>query len=149
MKKFKKKEKSRRYAMQALYSWEISRNDIKLVEKYYLNDRNNSKFDVEYFKLLLREISNNIEELDEIISTYINRNLKEIDIIATNIMRIGVYELKNREEIPYKVVINEALDNMKMFGGEGGYKFVNGVLDKVSYQFREKEIKDINDIKEN
>ena len=99
---FKKKSSARRFAMQALYSWMISKNDLSLVEQHYLQERNPKNFDVDYFKLLLRNIPLNQEQLDQSIVKYSDRDLKQLDPVELSILRIASYELIFCEHIPFK-----------------------------------------------
>ena len=130
----KLKQKARRYAMQALYTWNISTNSIDSVEAYYMQDRNPNKFNAEYFSTILHGVAANITKLDECISKESNRLIKEINIIELMILRVATYELLHCLEVPYKVVINEALELVKMFGSEDSYKFINSILDKIKQQ---------------
>lgn len=139
MQSSKQRKKSRKYAMQALYSWQMSGTNIGDIKDFYLADRNPGKFDVEYFEMLLHQIPNKVAELDESLAPYISREIKEIDPIELSILRIAAYEFQYRLEVPFKVVINEALDLAKTFGGEDSFRFVNSALDKMAKNYRETE----------
>ena len=132
MQKFKFRQKARRYALQALYGWLINNNNLREIEEFYLTDRNPKKFDVEYFCRLLHKIPTMIADLDQLMRPFLDRPLADLNYIELIVLRIATYELQHELDIPYKVVINEALELEKTFGAEDGYKFVNGVLDKLA-----------------
>lgn len=127
---FIKRQKSRYYALQALYSWSITQDDLNLVEKNILYEKDLNKIDYDHFKKLIYGISEKLTILDDSFAPYLNIGLKELDTIELNILRIAVFEFQECKEIPFKVVINEALELSKKFGATDSYKFINGVLDK-------------------
>lgn len=135
------RRKAREYALQALYQWHISQASITDIEAEFLIYQIKQKPDFEYFKELLHEIPKNFPELDEAIHPFLKRALTELDPIELTILRIATYELTHRLDVPYRVVINEALELEKKFGSSEGYKFVNGVLDQVAKKIRAEEIK--------
>jgi len=136
----KKREKARKFAMQALYTWQVSGNDLADIEKYYLADRNTEKFDLEYFKILLYSVPTHLSELDEQITKYSERDLEQLGDIEHSILRVAIYELKKSLDVPYKVVIFEALELANVFGTEEGRKYINAVLDKAARELRPVEI---------
>lgn len=141
MANFKKREKARRYAMQALYGWAVTGNDLTVVEAHYLADRNPKKFDVEYFSRLIHEVPAKIQELDQIFAEFTeNLKVEELNLVELTILRLASYEMVHVIEIPYKVIINEALELAKMFGAAESFKFVNGVLDKIAKKYRIQEL---------
>lgn len=135
------RKRARRLALQALYAWWVSKNDIRDVEKYFMNQHADEDFDKEYFSAVILDISEKYPDIDDFMNPYLNIPLKELDFLEYNLLRLAVYELQYRPDIPYKVVINEALDLAKTFGAQDSYKFVNGVLDKVSKVVRMSEYK--------
>jgi N utilization substance protein B len=92
--------------------------------------------DLEYFEDLLRGIERHVAELDEALTPYIDREVGQIDPIERAALRIAAYELKFRPDVPYRVVINEAIEVTKRFGADHGHSYVNGVLDKLASQLR-------------
>ena len=128
--------RARRYAMQALYEWQVSGNSPRDIEQQFLIEHQQRGFDRPYFHELLVDLCNEVEELDALISSLSERPYKEVDIVEKSILRIGCYELKNRIDIPYKVVINEAIELAKSFGAEQAHKFVNGTMDKLAEKLR-------------
>ena len=140
MQSFKGREKARRYAMQALYGWLISENSIKDIEAFYMADRNPKNFDVEYFSRLLHGIPAELGELDSELTPFLDRPFTHLDPIELTILRIATYEFKYSFDVPFKVVINEAVELAKVFGAVDSHKFVNSVLDKAAKYFRNQEI---------
>lgn len=125
------RRKARELAVQAVYSWQISQNEVSEVEVNFIADNSKRRFDIEYFQLLLRGVTGNIEEIDSTISPHVDRPLDDIDQVEKSILRVAVFELKNCTEVPYKVVINEAIELAKAFAADDSHKFINGVLDKI------------------
>jgi N utilization substance protein B len=138
---FNGRKKARRYAVQALYGWSMTQNDLAEIEDFILSEHQDEIFDKEYFSDLICNITQNVQEIDTIMEPLLSRKLEELDFVELAVLRIAVYELKNRPEIPYRVVINEALNLTKTFGATDGYKFVNGVLDKLAKILRSVEIR--------
>ncbi len=130
---------ARRLCLQALYQWEITHHDIREIEANSLQDENIERVDVEYFKALLQGVGENLDSIQTYIKRYIDRPVSEIDPIEISILRMAVFELLQRPDVPYKVVLNEALELGKAFGATDGYKFVNGILDKVAREVRRDE----------
>jgi len=129
---FKKKSNARRFAMQALYGWMISNNDLLSIESHYLQERNPKNFDVDYFRVLLHDVPQKQPQLDQEIIKYSNRTINQLDPIELGILRIASYELIFCKDTPFKVVISEALELASMFGSETSYKFINAVLDRLA-----------------
>ncbi len=133
---FKKKSSARRAAMQALYSWTISKNDLHIIEKHYLEERNPNNLDTKYFKLLLNDIPLKQHQLDQYISKYSNRTIAQLDPIELCILHVASYELIFCPDVPFKVIISEALDLATMFGSETSYKFINSIIDRLAKDYR-------------
>jgi len=125
------RRKARELAVQAVYSWQISQNTVSDVEVNFIADNSKRRFDIEYFQQLLRGVTNNISDIDAAISPYVDRPLDDIDHVEKAILRVAVYELKDCTDVPYRVVINEAIELAKSFAADDSHKFVNGVLDKT------------------
>ncbi len=134
---FAGRKRARRYALQALYSWVLNDNSIADIEAFMLSEHQSGDLDLEYFQTLLHQIPQQFQELDACFSPYlINRTPQELDLIELSVLRIAVYEFKMQQDLPYRVVINEALELAKTFGSDESYKFVNSVLDKVRKDLR-------------
>jgi len=135
------RKQARKAAVQALYQWQMAAQNISDIESQFKDEYATSKMDFEYFSELLHAIPSNISELDELIRPCVDRTMKEVNPVELAILRLATFELKNRLDIPYKVVINEGVDLTKKFGADQGHKFVNSVLDKLSKTLRAAETK--------
>lgn len=131
---------ARNYALQAMYQWQLSATPSIDIEAQFIATQITKTVDIEYFKELIHSVPRQVGQLDEIIKPFINRPFDELDPIELAILRLATYELKQRVEIPYRVVINEALELTKRFGSIEGFKFVNGVLDQVAKNIRSTEV---------
>lgn len=135
-----KRRKARRYAVQGLYQWQLTKDSPAAIYERILVDVNLNKTDILYLEELINQVPRHQDEIDKILSSKLSRKLTEVDPVELAILRMGTYELLKRVEIPYAVVINEAVEQTKTFGAEDGHKFVNGVLDKVSTEIRSVEV---------
>jgi len=132
---------ARRYALQAMYQWQVAGTALSDIENEFLRYHIEKKLDLAYFKELVHAIPAHQTELDETFSPFLGRPLHEIDPIELAVLRLATYELMKRPDIPYPVVINEALELTKKFGSVEGYKFINGVLDRVAKKLRPVELR--------
>ncbi|ATG57352.1 MAG: transcription antitermination factor NusB [Pseudoalteromonas spongiae] len=130
------RRKARILALQAVYSWQLSGNAIADIEQQMLIENDVTKIDVEYFKDLASGVAVNYKLLDESVSPHLTRPFDDLDMVERAILRLSSYELKFREDVPYKVAINEGIELAKIFGAEDSHKFVNGVLDKAVKHLR-------------
>ena len=133
------RRKARELAVQAVYSWQMTNNNVEQVELHIATTNNMQKVDMTFFQELLRNVVSDCDDLDATIKPYLGRLPEELDPIEKAIIRIATYELKQRIDVPYKVVINEAIELAKTFGAEESHKFVNGVLDKAVKTLRKHE----------
>lgn len=131
---------ARRRAVQALYMWQMTGEDVSDIESQFLLEHDMKNVDLKYFKELLHKVPAHVQELDDHISPLLDRPFGELDPVECAIMRLGVYEFQYRIDIPYKVVINEAVELAKIFGAEEGHKYVNSILDRVAKKLRSVEI---------
>jgi len=134
------RSRARRYAIQALYEWQVSGNSPKEIEQQFLIEHSSRQFDRPYFNELLLNVSNQSAELDAEISPLTDRPYDEIDPVEKAVLRLGCYELKMRIDIPYRVIINEAIELTKTFGADQAHKFVNGTMDKLAMSLRSLEV---------
>ena len=135
-----KRHKARHYGMQALYQWAMAGTAPKDIEAEFRADYDFSKVDGEYFHALLHDIPAQLEEVEASFAPFmIDRSLEELDPIERALLRIGSFELKDRTDVPYKVVINEAVNLARKFGATDSHKFINGVLDRVARTLRAAE----------
>lgn len=130
------RRRARECAAQALYSWQISKNDITDVEYQFLAEQDVKDVDITYFRELVSGVATNSAYLDGLMKPYLSRQLEELGQVEKAILRISLFELSKRSDVPYKVAINEGIELVKVFGAEDSHKFVNGVLDKAAPQIR-------------
>ncbi len=133
------RSRSRRRALQAIYAWQVGGNRMVQVIEQFRHEQDMEIADLEYFEDLLRGVEKHQIELDAGIRQFIDREIAEVDPIERAVMRIAGYEMRYRPDVPYRVIINEALEVTKRFGADHGHTFVNGVLDKLAAQWREAE----------
>jgi N utilization substance protein B len=136
----KARRQARELAVQAVYSWQMSKNPVEQIELSIVTSNDMKKVDTEYFLELLRAVVKDSSELDKKIKPYLGRLPEDLDPVEKAILRIATYELVNRIDVPYKVVINEAIELAKSFGAEESHKFINGVLDKAIKTLRQDEL---------
>ena len=134
-----KRKKARKLVLQALYQWQITGDSIAQVEAQFRTDNDFDKIDAEYFKSLFQGIPKEVSEVDQLIEPFLDRPLSDVDPVEMNLLRMGTYEFKNRIDVPYRVVINEAVELAKLFGGTDGHKYINSILDKLALRLRAAE----------
>ena len=126
--------------MQAIYQWQMTGQDVAVIEAQFQDDQDMGKADVGYFQELLHQVPVRVQEIDTALTPFLDRPVPQIDPVELAILRIAGYELLYRLDVPYRVVINEAVEIAKKFGAEQGHRFINGVLDKAARQLRPQEI---------
>lgn len=126
------RRRARECAIQALYSWLLSHNQVEEIELAFVTEQDTQGVDMPYFRKLFRQTALQVESIDFSMTPYLDRKLEELDPIEYSILRLAVYELKYELDVPYKVVINEAIELAKTFGAEDSHKYINGVLDKIA-----------------
>ena len=131
---------ARERALQALYQWQMSGETPSEIDKQFMEEQDMKGVDKKYFSELLREVTANVESLDSHASDVLDRPIAQVDPVEQAILRIGTYELQNRIDIPYRVVINEMVDLAKVFGAEQGHRYINGILDKLAKKLRAIEV---------
>jgi N utilization substance protein B len=134
------RRKARKLALQALYQWTLSGESLPVIEAQFNEHYSMTKVDVDFFHELLHQIPARCGELDALIVPLLDRPLADLNPVELVIMRMACYELAFRLDIPYKVVINEALELAKQFGATDGYKYVNAVIDKIAQTVRSSEM---------
>ena len=136
------RRRSRELAMQGLYQWLLSREDAGAIEAHLAaTSPSFDKADLEHFKELLHGSIREIDVLHGQIEPFLDRRIAELSPVEHATLLIGAFELVRHLEIPYRVIINEAVELAKTFGGTDGYKYINGVLDKVAAQARPTEVR--------
>jgi len=133
------RHRARELAVQGIYSWQMSQNAIDQVELSLATSNDMKKVDMPYFQLLLRGVVKQASQLDAAIKPYLGRLPEELDAIEKAILRIATFELTEQMDVPYKVIINEAIELAKSFGAEESHKFINGALDKAVKTLRRDE----------
>lgn len=135
------RHKARHYAVQALYQWQLNRIAVNEIEAQFRIEYDMKGVDIGYFHELLLEGTKQSDVLDAIVEPLItDRAIDELDPVTRSLLRMSVYELKDRIDVPYRVVINEAINFAKKFGPEDSQKFVNGILDKAAKSLRSIEV---------
>jgi N utilization substance protein B len=133
------RSRSRRRALQAIYAWQVGGNRMDHVIDQFRHEQDMEVADLEYFESILRGVSAHVDELDAGIKKHIDREIAEVDQIERAIMRIAAFEFRYRPDVPYRVVINEAVEVAKRFGSDQGHTYVNGVLDRLASEWRPHE----------
>jgi len=133
------RSRARRRALQALYAWQLSNTAITKVIEQFRNEQDMEVADLEYFEDLVRGVEKNLGALDEALAGFLDRAIDQVDPIERAVLRIAAYELRHRPDVPYRVVINEAIETTKRFGSEHGHTYVNGVLDHAAAAWRAAE----------
>jgi N utilization substance protein B len=134
------RHRAREFALQGLYQWLLNNEDATTVVNNIRAAHGFEKADADHFAALLYGAIKDSVALREAIAPLIDRGVAELSPIEHGVLLIGAYELKNNLEIPYRVVINEAVELTKSFGGIDGHKYVNGVLDKLAPKLRAEEV---------
>jgi len=132
---------ARKAAVQALYQWQMTGQSLVEIERQFLEEERLKDAQKSYFTELFHGVPKNLEVIDKALGEFVDRPVDMIDPVERAILRIGVYELVNRPDMPYRVVLNEGINLAKYFGADGSHKYVNGILDKVAQQKRTVEIK--------
>lgn len=134
------RHRSREFALQAMYQWLLNHDDASVIIEHIRQAHNFDKADTDHFETLVSGTIQKADSLREMIAPLLDREIDEISPIEHAILLLGGKELSDHLEIPYRVVINEAVELAKSFGGIDGHKFVNGVLDKLAAQLRTAEV---------
>ena len=132
----RQRSRSRSLAIQALYQWQLAGQDVPAIINHFMLEQDGKKFDSDYFSELVHGVPARVDELDMALAPCVDRALESVDPVERAILRLGTYELIVHPEIPYRVVINEAVELAKVFGAEQGHRYVNGVLDKAARALR-------------
>ncbi len=136
------RRKARHYGLQALYQWSMAGSTLSDIEAEFRTDNDFRHTDGEYFTALLKGVASDVDALETLFSPCLDRALDDLDPIERNLLRMGTFELRDRIDVPYKVVINEAVSLAKKFGASESHRYINGVLDKVARELRSAELPD-------
>lgn len=133
------KRKARRFAVQGIYEWQMSGNPVHEIEARTRAENAMHKVDISYYHELLTQVIAEHEALDALVIPALDRELSALGGVELATLRLGVYELKHHVEVPYRVVLDEAIELVKHFGGADSHKYINGVLDRVAHKVRQAE----------
>ena len=136
----KSRRKAREFAVQGLYQWKLSGGNADAILSQLREDKEYPKIDAAHLAVLLQGVTGGATELDAMIAPFLDRSVKELSPVEHAILLLAAFEMQHHLEIPYRVVINEAVELAKTYGGTDGHKFVNGVLDKLAAQVRAVEV---------
>jgi N utilization substance protein B len=136
------RHRSRKFAMQALYAWQVTKDPLRQIIHNVVEDSEADKYDREYLENLVFGVNENIVRIDELIAAKLQdkRALHELTGVELAVLRVACFEFLFKIDVPYRVIINEALEINKKFGTQDGFRFVNGVLDNLSKELRACEI---------
>ncbi|MNC85824.1 hypothetical protein D3C83_14380 [compost metagenome] len=130
------RRRAREFALQGLYQWHLAKTDPAAITRQLAEAKGFDKIDADYFRTLLEGAIAAAPDLEQAITPYLDREYKRLSPVERSILLLAGYELAHQPDVPYKAVINEAVELAKSYGGTDGYKFVNGVLDKLAAQLR-------------
>ncbi len=130
------KRRARKRLVQALYQWQLNESPAQDIITQFLTEQDMGKVDQSFFQNTLKDIVENMAEIRAEIDPLMERSTYAVGEVEKAIMMIGVYELKNHSETPYKVILNEAIELAKQYGGDGAHTFINGTLHKASVKLR-------------
>lgn len=136
---YEPRRRARRRALQAIYQWQMTGQDVNDILRQFLEIQNMNGVDKEHFEKLLRGVERLQEELDSELQPFLDRPARQLDQMERVVLRIGAFELLHCPELPFKVVIGECVDLADRFGSEQGHAYVNAVLDKAARSWRELE----------
>ena len=134
------RSRARRRALQAVYAWQMSGASAREVIAQFAHEQAHEVADLEYFEDLVLGVDKHCDGLDEALAPFLDRDIEQVDPIERAVLRIAAYELRMRRDVPYRVVINEAIETAKRFGAEHGHTYVNGVLDHAAADWRSVEV---------
>lgn len=130
------RSRARRRALQALYAWQLSGSHMHAVIEQFRHEQDMEVADLEYFEDLLHGVEKNVDALDACLRPHLDREVAQVDPIERAVLRLAAYELKYCPDVPYRVVLNEAIEVTKRFGADHGHSYVNGVLDRLAAELR-------------
>lgn len=132
---------ARKAAVQALYQWQMTGQTLNDIEQQFVEEERLKDAQKSYFSELLHGVPKHLDDIDRILADFVDRPVDKIDPVERAILRLSVYELLHRPDMPYRVILNEGINLAKCFGADGSHKYVNGILDKVAQQQRKVEMK--------
>jgi N utilization substance protein B len=136
------RRRAREFALQGLYQWQLAGSDPATIARQLGEARGFDKIDAAYFRTLLEGTVAAAPELERVIAPYLDREYSRLSPVERAILLLAGYELVHQPDVPFRAVINEAVELAKEYGGTDGYKFVNGVLDKLAPRLRKAEMRE-------
>lgn len=134
------RRRARHYAMQAIYGWQMTGGAAAEIEASFRTEYDFNNTDIEFFSEIIKAVTDHCVEFDREITPVLDRELTDLNGVELALLRCAVFELAERIDVPYKVVINEYVALAKKFGATDGFKYINGVLDKVADKLRAAEV---------
>ncbi len=138
--KLSERHKARRMILQALYQWQMAGAPVNEIQAEFLTYYQ-GKIDRDYFREVFAAVVAEVDALDERIRPLLDRELKALDPVELSLLRMGIYELSARLDVPYKVVINESIELARDFGATDSHKYINGILDRAAKELRAVELR--------
>lgn len=133
------RSRARRRAVQGLYAWQMSGSDMEAIIEQFRHEQDMEIADLGYFESALRGVGGEYQQLEADLAPFLDREMDRVDPIERSILRLAAWELRHRPDVPYRVVINEAIELAKRFGADFGHTWINGVLDKAAAGWRAEE----------
>lgn len=133
--------RARRRALQAVYAWQLSGGSAREIVTQFAHEQAREIADLAYFEDLVHGVEQHRRTLDDALAPHLDRTIEDVDPIERAALRIAAYELAHRLDVPYRVILNEAVETVKRFGSEHGHTYVNGVLDHLAAALREPEVR--------
>ena len=130
------RRRAREFALQGLYQWQLAATPVETIEQQLAEASGFEKIDTDYFRILLRGAIASQAEIEAALRPHLDRPITQLSPIERGILMLAGFELKQQLDVPYRVVINEAVELAKSYGGTDGHKYVNGVLDKLAGEWR-------------
>ena len=134
-----KRGRARLLTVQALYQMQLTGHDLTELRSQFKSRPEYERVDQDYFNDALTTICENQEEIESEIAEFADRPVEQLDPVERGILLLGIYEFQSVADVPYRVVINEAVNLAKRMGAEDGYKFINALLDRASKKLRPAE----------
>ena len=134
------RRRAREFALQAIYQWLLNESAAETLLGQLQEQKEFSKSDQALAEALLRGVLGNAGAMRELLTPYLDREVKSLSPVEHALLLLSAFELRDHAQTPYRVIINEAIELAKSFGGTDGHKYVNGVLDKLAAELRPKEV---------
>ncbi len=134
------RSRARRRALQAIYAWQLAGASVPSLLDQFRSEQDMDVADLEYFEELVGGVVRECATLDTALKEFLDREVAQVDPIERAVLRIAAFELLHRADVPYRVVINEAIETTKRFGADHGHSYINGVLDKAAAAWRSTEV---------